>query len=90
MRPVRDDKFNQHGRPRADVGEQFSVQLLSACDRWRLNRWAPAFDPSEKAIVGVRTREWTAVAPTEVEVVLEMARCLREIVEGRVPKWPMM
>ena len=28
-----------------------------------------AFDPSERAQAGVRSREWTAVAPTEVEVI---------------------
>jgi hypothetical protein len=28
------------------------------------------------------TRAWTAEAPTEVLVVFEMARCLREISEG--------
>jgi hypothetical protein len=45
-----------------------------------------AFDPSERAKVGLRSREWTAVAPTEEGVVREMARCLREISAGRVPK----
>ena len=35
---------------------------------------------------GVRSREWTAVAPTELEVVRELARCLRLIREGRVPE----
>jgi hypothetical protein len=44
-----------------------------------------AFDPSERAVVGVRSREWTAVAPTEAEVIRELARCLRLIREGRVP-----
>ena len=29
--------------------------------------------------VGLRSREWTAVGATEAEVVVEMARCLREI-----------
>ena len=29
---------------------------------------------------------WTAIALTEVGVVREMARCLREIGEGRVPE----
>jgi hypothetical protein len=32
------------------------------------------------------SREWMAVAHTEEGVVLEMARCLREIGAGRVPK----
>jgi len=45
-----------------------------------------AFDPRERAKVGARSREWTAVAQSEVEVVLELARCLREIREGRVPE----
>ena len=45
-----------------------------------------AFDPSERPKVGLRSREWTAVAPTELLVVREMARCLRAISEGRVPK----
>ncbi len=45
-----------------------------------------AFDPSERAVVGVRQREWTAIAESDVAVVREMARCLREIGEGRVPK----
>jgi len=44
-----------------------------------------AFDPSEPAAVGVRSREWTAVADSDVGVLLEMARCLREIGAGRVP-----
>ena len=30
-------------------------------------------------------RAWTAEAPSEELVVFEMARCLREISEGRVP-----
>jgi hypothetical protein len=29
---------------------------------------------------------WTAVGQTEEECIREMARCLREISEGRVPK----
>jgi hypothetical protein len=45
-----------------------------------------AFDPSEKAKVGVRSREWTAVAQPELEVIRELARCLRLIREGRVPE----
>ncbi len=40
----------------------------------------------EKAKAGHRSREWTAVAPTEVEVVREMARCLKLIGEGRWPE----
>lgn len=49
--------------------------------------WATyAFDTREKAHIGKRSREWTAIAPTEDLVVREMARCLREISEGRPPK----
>ena len=45
-----------------------------------------AFDPSERANVGLRSREWTAVAQSKEAGVREMARCLREIKEGRAPK----
>ena len=45
-----------------------------------------AFDPSERAKVGLRSREWTAVARTELGAVREMARCLREIGAGRVSR----
>ena len=45
-----------------------------------------AFDQREKAHIGKRSREWTAVGQTEEGVVREMARCLREIGEGRAPK----
>ncbi len=45
-----------------------------------------AFDPSERPRVGLRSREWTAVGATEVEAVAEMARCPREIKEGRAPR----
>jgi hypothetical protein len=33
-----------------------------------------AFDARERAKAGHRSREWTAVAPTELDVLLEMAR----------------
>lgn len=45
-----------------------------------------AFDPSERPHLGTRSREWIATAPTEEGVVREMARCLREIGEGRAPR----
>jgi hypothetical protein len=45
-----------------------------------------AFDPRERARAGARSREWTAVAPTEPEVIRELARCLRLIREGGMPK----
>ena len=44
------------------------------------------FDTREKAKLGHRSREWTAVGETEEAVIREMARCLREISAGRVPK----
>ncbi len=45
-----------------------------------------AWDTTEKAALGRRSREWTAVGQTEHECVREMARCLREIGAGRVPR----
>ena len=45
-----------------------------------------AFDPRETAKVGVRSREWTAIGATETDVLLKMARCLRQIGAGRVPR----
>jgi hypothetical protein len=51
------------------------------------NEWLLyAFDPAEIGHVGIRKREWTAVASTEAGVVAKMARCLAEIRAGRVPK----
>jgi hypothetical protein len=44
-----------------------------------------AFDQTEKAHIGRRSREWAAQAPTEAECTREMVRCLRVIAEG-VPK----
>ena len=42
---------------------------------------------TERAAEGRQAyREWTAIGETEVECVLAMARCLREIGAGRVPK----
>ena len=45
-----------------------------------------AFDPSEKPVVGKRSREWTAVGQTELHCVQEMAYCLGELKAGRWPK----
>ena len=44
-----------------------------------------AFDTRERAKAGHRSREWTAVADSELEVVGDVARCLRLIREGRAP-----
>ena len=49
---------------------------------WQMYAW----DSSERARVGKRSREWIASAATEVEVVREMGRCIRELAAGRVPK----
>jgi hypothetical protein len=49
----------------------------------RFREWEQyAFDPSERAQVGVRSRAWTAVAQSEVGVIRELARCLRLIRRG--------
>lgn len=49
-------------------------------------QWAMyAFDTTEKAHIGRRSREWTAVGQTEAECVREMARCLRSLGDGEVP-----
>jgi hypothetical protein len=45
-----------------------------------------AFDPRERARHGHRSREWTAEARAELEVLREMGRCLALISEGRVPE----
>ena len=50
--------------------------------RWQLYAWMP----SERLRVGHRTNEWTAVGQTEVECVGQMARCLRIIGAGEVPR----
>jgi hypothetical protein len=50
-------------------------------DKWLLY----AFNPSDRAVVGIRSRDWTAIAPTQEGVVREMARCLRELRQGRAP-----
>jgi hypothetical protein len=50
------------------------------------NPWEQyAYDPRERPMAGARSREWTAIARGEVEVVREMARCLVDIAAGRVP-----
>jgi hypothetical protein len=43
-------------------------------------------DQREHVRVGKRVRAWTAQHSTEEGVVREMARCLREISAGRVPR----
>ena len=63
-------------------------------DRWTVQK--PFYDPARRSWqmyafdqrdqATTETRAWTAEAPTEDLVVFEMARCPREISEGRVPK----
>jgi hypothetical protein len=45
-----------------------------------------AFDTRERPDAGHRSREGTAVGMTEYRCLREMARCLRKIRPGRVPK----
>lgn len=52
-------------------------------------QWAIyAFDTTERAHIGKRGREWTAIAECEEALVRETARCLRKLREGRTPKEP--
>ena len=53
-------------------------------DRYREWRMY-AFDPSERPVVGRRSRESVASGQSELECLEEMARCLGEIKVGR---WP--
>lgn len=51
------------------------------------NPWEQyAYDPSERPKAGGRSREWTAIGNSEIEVICDMARCLREIAAARVPR----
>ena len=51
------------------------------------NPWEQyAYDPRERPMAGARSREWTAIGNGEIEVVRAMARCLREIAAGSVPR----
>jgi hypothetical protein len=42
-------------------------------------------DGRDQLLVLERSRAWPAIAPTELEVIRGMRRCLRLIREGRVP-----
>jgi hypothetical protein len=57
---------------------------VEPADRPRANLSAASFGGART--LGHRSREWTAVAPTELEVVREMARCLAIIGDGRWPE----
>lgn len=53
----------------------------------RRGEWSQyAFDTAERAHVGRRSREWTAVHPTQEGVLREMARCLRAFAAGETPR----
>lgn len=53
----------------------------------RRDEWSVyAFDTTERVKVGKRSREWTAIHPTQEGVIREMARCMAEIAAGRVPR----
>lgn len=53
----------------------------------RYQQWSMyAFDPAEKAVVGERSREWTAVGQTELDCLLDMAYCPSELAPSRWPE----
>jgi hypothetical protein len=58
-----------------------------ACEPHKAVPWSQyAFDTTERPKVGHRSREWTAVGMTEELVLEQMAKCLGEIRERRVPR----
>jgi hypothetical protein len=63
------------------VGHPSLHDDVRGAEQWE--HWA--YDLRERPVAGTRPREGTAVGRTEVECVRAMARCLREISEGRVP-----
>ncbi len=68
--------------PRSGGGSAAYLHEEMAANPWEMY----AFDPAERPNMGARSREWTAIGNREVKAVREMARCLREIAAGRVPK----
>jgi hypothetical protein len=64
------------------IGRPYLHDDVRGAEHWE--QWA--YDGRETPKVGKRSREWTAIGRTEVERVREMARCLREVSEGRVPR----
>ena len=76
---------DQHGGWRQPVSEDSHVGKPGYEERYR--EWSMyAFDPSEKPVVGKRSREWTAVGQTKLHCVQVMARCLGDLKVGRWPK----
>lgn len=82
--------------PMYDLGEAWDELLAVLPAGWQTGRptwnerrqeWSLyAWDATERVQVGRRTREWISVHPTQVGVVRGMARCLVDLVEGRVPR----
>jgi hypothetical protein len=64
------------------VGRPSLHDDVRGAEHWE--QWA--YDAREKPKVGKRSREWTAVGRTEVDCIRELARCLREIGDGRWPR----
>ena len=80
--------------PMDDLREACDELLAALPAGWRTGRpawnerreWSLyAWDARERAVVGHRTGEWTAVHPTQAGVVRELARCVRAIHDRRIP-----
>lgn len=76
------DELHAATPPRWFVGTPSFNPRRGAGGEWSLY----AFDTTERPRAGHRSREWTAVHPTQEGVLREMARCLRELAAGRVPR----
>jgi len=63
--------------------------LVRSAARWRIpnamSGWCTPITGASAPRAGPRSKEWTAIGQTELEVVIEMARCLSVIREGA---WP--
>ena len=64
------------------VGRPSLHDDVRGAEHWE--QWA--YDLRERPKFAKRSREWAAIGRTEVDCVREMARCLREISDGGVPK----
>lgn len=69
-------------RPATPPGWYLGTPVLRHGGQWAMY----AYDTTEKAHIGKRSREWTAVGVTEAACVQEMARCLAALDEGKVPR----
>ena len=96
MAPTELARLARYPRPMTDLEAAWDAVHENMPESWyvgrpgieeRYGQWSMyAFDPSEKPVVGKRSREWTAVGPSELHCVREMARCLGELKAGRWPK----